>query len=71
MWSWQPTYDNFEVLDGLSGELSIRYHGRAIHTQGSSAYPEDSSLPGEYTPTYVRFLAAIRSLARLDKRVFR
>lgn len=39
VWGWNPRYDNFDILDGVAWELTIRYQGRAVRSGGLNAFP--------------------------------
>jgi hypothetical protein len=70
VWSWDPKYDNFDILDGVAWELSLRYQGKAVRSEGTNAFPGIVKDSGEYTATYSEFLKALRTLAGLPTQLF-
>jgi hypothetical protein len=70
VWVWDPRYDNFDILDGVAWELSMRYQGKAIHSEGTNSFPGIVKDAGEYTATYLEFLKALRTLAGLPTGLF-
>ena len=63
MWTWSPTYENPDIYDGVASEVSLRYQGKVVRSQCINAFPGTAQRPMEYTPEYLGFLKALRTLA--------
>ena len=70
IWDWHANYDDPGVLDGVSWELSMRYHERVIQSCGTNSFPGVTSEQCEYTPTFMEFMKAVTDLTRLNMGIF-
>lgn len=70
VWGWNPKYDNFDILDGVAWELSMRYQGKAMHSEGTNSFPGIVKDRGLYTQTYLGFLKSLKTLAGLPTDLF-
>ena len=41
VWTWQPRYEDPDILDGAQWSLHVEYAGRRLKSIGSNAYPGD------------------------------
>jgi hypothetical protein len=52
VWRWSALYANFDVMDGTSWHVELRYPDQGIRSSGNSNYP----------PNFKAFLLAVRAL---------
>lgn len=64
VWSWQASYHDPTVLDGIQWELKVVYRDRRLDSAGSNRYPGSSeSHPMRAGKAFTKMLAACSALA--------
>jgi hypothetical protein len=65
LWTWRPSYNAPDIMDGTQWEVEIEWGTRAVSSSGSNRYPayeEESVEAGGQTQRFERFAQAIREL---------
>lgn len=62
VWSWEPVYNDPEIMDGCQWALQLRHGSRQVKSFGSNAYPGGNEL-AQARP-FRQFLTAVGALVR-------